>query len=137
MRDKAARRAAAIEAAAKVKVKKPTKAQQEKLDAREAELAEAKIDVELHRKALSGPQKRKATRLKRATRRSQDRKAARSAFRDRWRDRYNTGTVAAMRAIHEGRAPKATEAMRLSVDKHIASIRADDPDIAERLFGAP
>ena len=80
-------------------------------------------------------EKRKTLRLRRQLRASQDRKAGRSAFRDRWRDRYNTGTVTAMRAIYEGHAPHATEEMRRSVAKHIASIREEDPDTAERLFG--
>ncbi len=134
MRDKAARRTAAIEAASKVKVKKPTKAQQAKIDTAQAEAAQAKLDAEDYHE-VSGGRKRQEARVSRKTRASQDRKAGRLAFRGRWRDRYNAGTVAAMRAIYEGRAPKATEAMRRSVAKSIASIRRDDPDLAERLFG--
>ncbi len=99
---------------------------------------ETKIEAEeakAYPEALSGSQKRKAARVKHRVRAGQDRVASRSAFRSQWQDRYNLGTVTAMRAIHEGRAPKATEAMRRSVAKSVASIRHEDPDTAERLFG--
>ena len=135
MRDKAGRRLAAIEAAGKVKIKKLTKAQQAKVQARTDDVAERQMDDKMYRESLSGSQQRKATRIKRRTRATQDKHTSRSAFRGRWRDRYNMGTAAAMRAIHEGRVPKATEAMRVSVARQVASIRHDDAATAEHLFG--